>query len=274
MPRWAIFDEPALAKGFTSVPNVVFSLPLGSGAKLLYIVYLRFAWQDPLTYPNNATLCEAVSCTLNTLRAYRRELISINLISVVERQGQSSTVRFHMLSPLMTLPESEPLPNIEPLPKPEPPGVQTLTPPLPETDPDKDSPTITHPKTQEDHCASAHTSAIKAYHDLYSARVGRPPKGIGRAAKLLQKRVQETADAPGLVEEVITAAFNGSFWAFRDEFPTLAQILGDTHWDALVAHAKGVTPPRKTTNGRPPSSNLVTGEQTRNAAASWKRPPT
>ena len=244
MPRWAIFDEPALAKGFTSVPNVVFSLPLGSGAKLLYIVYLRFAWQDPLTYPNNATLCEAVSCTLNTLRAYRRELVSANLISVVERQGQSSTVRFHMLSPLMTLPEFEPLPKSEPLPEVEPPGVQTLPPPLPESDPAKDSLTITHPKTQEGHCAVAHTSAIKTYHDLYLAKVGTAPKTIGRAVKLLQQRLQETADSPGLVEQVIAVAFNGSYWAFRDDFPTLAQILADTHWDALVAHAKGAKPVR------------------------------
>ena len=89
---------------------------------------------------------------------------------------------------------------------------------------------------------AAHTSAIKTYHDLYLAKVGTAPKTIGRAVKLLQQRLQETADSPGLVEQVIAVAFNGSYWAFRDDFPTLAQILADTHWDALVAHAKGVKP--------------------------------
>jgi hypothetical protein len=58
-----IIENELLRRGFTSIPNYIFGLPISSNAKLIYMALLSYAWTNNSCYPGLATLCKDVSLT-------------------------------------------------------------------------------------------------------------------------------------------------------------------------------------------------------------------
>lgn len=89
--QWAHFEDPADAKGYALIPNVVMRSPLISlQAKSLYGLLKSYAWQDASTYPGVKTLCGAAGVSKDTLGKYLKELVEARLIAV-KRRGQGMT---------------------------------------------------------------------------------------------------------------------------------------------------------------------------------------
>ena len=85
-----LIENELLRKGFTSIPNYVFGLPISSNAKLIYMALLSYAWTNDSCYPGLATLCRDVSLTDKPVTKAIGELCGASLLEV-KRRGQGKT---------------------------------------------------------------------------------------------------------------------------------------------------------------------------------------
>lgn len=85
-----IIENELLRRGFTSIPNYIFGLPISSNAKLIYIALLSYAWTNHSCYPGLATLCKDVSLTDKPVTKAITELCEAALLEV-KRRGQGKT---------------------------------------------------------------------------------------------------------------------------------------------------------------------------------------
>ena len=91
-----IIDEPALRQGFTAVPNFLFSLKgLSHGARLTYVLLLRFAWQENSCFPGVETMAENLEVERKSVIRYTQELRKSGLITVT-RRGLGKTNIYHL----------------------------------------------------------------------------------------------------------------------------------------------------------------------------------
>jgi hypothetical protein len=75
-------------KGFTQVPNhLLESHDITPGAKLVYTMLLKYAWQNESCFPGQARLAEDMGVTDRSVRTYIQELTRFDFLSV-KRQGQ------------------------------------------------------------------------------------------------------------------------------------------------------------------------------------------
>jgi len=83
---WAEFEDPAMAEGFTMIPNVVIRNPaLSHGAFRLYSVLLSYAWQDGFCFPGQERLAADMGIRLRMVYQYTKELEAADLIHVRRR---------------------------------------------------------------------------------------------------------------------------------------------------------------------------------------------
>jgi hypothetical protein len=85
-----IIENELLRRGFTSIPNYIFGLPISSNAKLIYMALLSYAWTNNSCYPGLATLCKDVSLTDKPVTKAIGELCEALLLEV-KRRGQGKT---------------------------------------------------------------------------------------------------------------------------------------------------------------------------------------
>jgi Helix-turn-helix domain len=85
-----IIENELLRRGFTSIPNYIFGLPISSNAKLIYMALLSYAWTNHSCYPGLATLCKDVSLTDKPVTKAIAELCEAALLEV-KRRGQGKT---------------------------------------------------------------------------------------------------------------------------------------------------------------------------------------
>lgn len=86
-----IIRDRTLKNGFTPVPNAVLeSKSLSLGAKVVYALLLKYAWQSGEAFPGQGRLAESTGCTERTIRTYLTELKSAGLISW-RRRGLTKT---------------------------------------------------------------------------------------------------------------------------------------------------------------------------------------
>lgn len=91
-----IIDEPALRRGFTVVPNVLFSLKgLSHGARLTYILLLKYAWQEGSCFPGIDRLAYDLEVERKSVMRYTQELQARDLVSI-ERRGRGITNVYHI----------------------------------------------------------------------------------------------------------------------------------------------------------------------------------
>lgn len=78
--------------GYTRVPNhVLTSSAVNPGAKLVYAMLLRYAWQNDLCFPGQERLAKDMGASERSIRTYLRELERQSFIEVKRRgQGRSN----------------------------------------------------------------------------------------------------------------------------------------------------------------------------------------
>ena len=85
-----VVENELLRRGFTSIPNYIFGLPISSNAKLIYMALLSYAWTNQSCYPGLAKLCNDVSLSDKPVTKAIEELSNASLLEV-KRRGQGKT---------------------------------------------------------------------------------------------------------------------------------------------------------------------------------------
>jgi hypothetical protein len=85
-----VVENELLRRGFTSIPNYIFGLPISSNAKLIYMALLSYAWNNRACYPGLAKLCTDVSLSDKPVTKAIEELSNASLLEV-KRRGQGKT---------------------------------------------------------------------------------------------------------------------------------------------------------------------------------------
>ncbi len=85
-----VVENELLRRGFTSIPNYIFGLPISSNAKLIYMAILSYAWTNSSCYPGLAKLCQDVSLSDKPVTKAIEELSNASLLEV-KRRGQGKT---------------------------------------------------------------------------------------------------------------------------------------------------------------------------------------
>jgi hypothetical protein len=85
-----VVENELLRRGFTSIPNYIFGLPISSNAKLIYMALLSYAWTNQSCYPGLAKLCSDVSLSDKPVTKAIEELSNAELLEV-KRRGQGKT---------------------------------------------------------------------------------------------------------------------------------------------------------------------------------------
>jgi hypothetical protein len=85
-----VVENELLRRGFTSIPNYIFGLPISSNAKLIYMALLSYAWTNNSCYPGLAKLCTDVSLSDKPVTKAIEELSNATLLEV-KRRGQGKT---------------------------------------------------------------------------------------------------------------------------------------------------------------------------------------
>jgi len=90
-PSTIRFRDPAIAAGFTALPNwILKKRGLIPGAKVLYALLLSYAWQSDHCWPGQAQLAEDLEVTDRTIRTWLTELQAHDLLTV-EQRGLTQT---------------------------------------------------------------------------------------------------------------------------------------------------------------------------------------
>ena len=85
------FRDPAIAAGFTALPNwILKKRGLIPGAKVLYALLLSYAWQSDHCWPGQAQLAEDLEVTDRTVRTWLTELQAHDLLTI-EQRGLTQT---------------------------------------------------------------------------------------------------------------------------------------------------------------------------------------
>jgi biotin operon repressor len=88
------FDEafdPVTRGGFTQVPNFILENPeISLGAKVVYSMFLRYAWNNDSCFPGQETLGNAIGMSRSRVTEFVTELENSGLITI-QRRGQGKT---------------------------------------------------------------------------------------------------------------------------------------------------------------------------------------
>jgi len=85
-------------KGFTQVPNFLLNdSRLSSTAKLVYVMLLKYAWEQDFSFPGQKTLARDIGKSERHIRTAIGELASSGLLTVTRRgQGKSNLYALHL----------------------------------------------------------------------------------------------------------------------------------------------------------------------------------
>ncbi len=96
-------QNPVIQGGFTQVPNFVLEhAALSIGAKVVYAMFLRYAWYNNQCFPGQERLGKDVGLSRSRVTEYVSELEKEKLISIKRRgQGKTNlyTVHFRVQKP-------------------------------------------------------------------------------------------------------------------------------------------------------------------------------
>ena len=83
--------DPVAQGGFTQVPNFILSDPnLSVGAKVVYAMFLSYAWHNNLVFPGQDRLAKAIGVTQGRVSQFIKELQTAGLVEI-NRRGQGKT---------------------------------------------------------------------------------------------------------------------------------------------------------------------------------------
>ena len=83
--------DPVVRDGFTQVPNFILRNPgISVGAKVVYAMFLSYAWHNSLCYPGQTRLAHDIGMTQPRVAQLIDELKEAGLVAI-ERRGQGKT---------------------------------------------------------------------------------------------------------------------------------------------------------------------------------------
>ena len=83
--------DPVAQHGFTQVPNFILRNPgISVGAKVVYAMFLSYAWHNSLCYPGQTRLAQDIGMTQPRVAQLIGELEKAGLVAI-ERRGQGKT---------------------------------------------------------------------------------------------------------------------------------------------------------------------------------------
>jgi Helix-turn-helix domain len=92
--------DPVVQGGFTQVPNFILENPeLSVGAKVIYAMFLRYAWHNDKCFPGQARLAEDIGMSIGRVNQFIKELEAAQLIEIIKRgQGKTNlyTIKFRV----------------------------------------------------------------------------------------------------------------------------------------------------------------------------------
>jgi hypothetical protein len=91
----------ATRQGFTQVPNFILTnKDLSVGAKIVYAMLLRYAWQNDYSFPGQAKLAQDIGSAERSVRTYLNELQAAKCLEVTQRGlGKTNFYRLHVTLP-------------------------------------------------------------------------------------------------------------------------------------------------------------------------------
>ena len=86
-------------KGFTQVPNhILVSSKLSPGAKLVYAMLLKYAWQNNNCFPGQERLASDMGVTDRSVRTYLQELEHHQFVGIKQRgQGRPNLYTLNLV---------------------------------------------------------------------------------------------------------------------------------------------------------------------------------
>jgi hypothetical protein len=91
-------SDPVVQGGFTQIPNFILVNPdLSVGAKVIYAMFLRYAWHNEKCFPGQARLADDIGMSIGRVNQFIKELEAAGLIEIKKRgQGKTNlyTVKF------------------------------------------------------------------------------------------------------------------------------------------------------------------------------------
>ena len=91
--------NPIVQGGFTQVPNFVLEkTDLSVGAKVIYAMFLSYAWHNDRCFPGQERLAKDVGLTRQRVSQFVRELENTELITTQRRgQGKTNLYKIHFV---------------------------------------------------------------------------------------------------------------------------------------------------------------------------------
>jgi biotin operon repressor len=89
--------DPVVAGGFTQVPNFILENPeVSVGAKVVYAMFLRYAWYNDHCFPGQETLASHIGMSRTRVTEYVGELEKKGLITITRRGlGKTNLYKIH-----------------------------------------------------------------------------------------------------------------------------------------------------------------------------------
>lgn len=96
MRKTLVVLDPALKRGFTSIPNCVLNAPgLSLAAKAMYAILLSFAWENDESFPGKQALAQAAGVDVQTvieeIVKYDEKRVA-GALAAVQQYGQHNRV--------------------------------------------------------------------------------------------------------------------------------------------------------------------------------------
>jgi hypothetical protein len=117
------FRNTLFETGFTAVPNVVLDSPrLLPEEKLLFCLYLRYAYTKASTYVSQETLAQLCGATERTIRRWNEALVQCGLVTVTRpdrNRGNVYLIDLDSPKVLAELAKPRPVPDRTPVSGPE-----------------------------------------------------------------------------------------------------------------------------------------------------------
>jgi hypothetical protein len=92
--------DPVVQGGFTQVPNFILENPeLSVGAKVIYAMFVRYAWHNQQCFPGQARLAKDIGMSIGRVNQFIKELEAAELIEITKRgQGKTNfyTIKFRV----------------------------------------------------------------------------------------------------------------------------------------------------------------------------------
>jgi len=93
-------DHPLATGGFTQVPNFILKSPaLSVGEKVVYAMFLSYAWHNEFCFPGQERLAEDLGMSVSRVNEFIKGLEKAGYIEI-QRRGQGKTnfykIKFHV----------------------------------------------------------------------------------------------------------------------------------------------------------------------------------